>query len=168
MTVPAAGAPAADFALRDQHGALVRLSDLRGRPVLVTFFPFAFTGTCTGELRAIRELTAEYDVAVLAISCDTMFALRTFADAEGLPFSLLSDFWPHGAVATAYGVFDADRGCPLRASFIVDVDGTVRWSVVSTIAEPRDVADCRRILDELARERADVVSTHLGGPRPPA
>ena len=168
MTIPAAGAPAADFELRDQHGALVRLSNFRGRPVVVMFFPYAFTGTCTGELRAVRELQAECDVAVLAISCDTMFALRTFGETEGLRFPLLSDFWPHGAVTSAYGVFDADRGCPLRASFIIDIDGTVRWSVVTTIAESRDVGDYHRVLDELALERADVVSTHPGGPRPTA
>jgi mycoredoxin-dependent peroxiredoxin len=163
VTAPAAGYPAADFELRDQHGALVRLSDHRAGPVVIVFFPFAFTGTCTGELRDLRGLAAEPDVTVLAISCDTMFTLRTFAEAEELSFPLLSDFWPHGAVASAYGAFDADRGCPLRASFVVDLDGTVRWRVVNTIAEARDVADYRRVLDELALERADVVSTHRGG-----
>ncbi len=150
MTPTAAGAPAADIELRDQHGALVRLSDYRGGPVVVVFFPFAFTGVCTGELRALREFSTERDITVLAISCDSMFALRTFAEAEGLALPLLSDFWPHGAVATAYGVFDADRGCPLRASFVVDANGTVRWHVVSTFGEPRDVSDYRRVLDELA------------------
>ncbi len=150
MTPAAAGAPAAVFELRDQHGALVRLSDYRGGPVVVVFFPFAFTGVCTGELRALREFSTERDITVLAISCDSMFALRTFAEAEGLALPLLSDFWPHGAIATAYGVFDADRGCPLRASFVVDANGTVRWHVVSTFGEPRDVSDYRRVLDELA------------------
>jgi peroxiredoxin len=145
------GTLAPDFELRDQHGENVRLSDLRGRPVVLVFFPFAFTGVCTGELRALRDGLDGRDAAIAAVSCDSMFALRVFADQEGLEFPLLSDFWPHGAVARAYGVFDSDRGCALRGTFVIDTDGNLVWNVVNAIADAREVSDYQRVLDELAR-----------------
>jgi peroxiredoxin len=146
------GAPAPDFELPDQHGSAVRLSSLRGRPVVLAFFPFAFTGVCTGELTAIRDslIPAIGDgVSVLAASCDSMFSLRVFADTTGLEFPLLSDFWPHGAVASAYGVFDHERGCAVRGTFVVDAGGTVRWNVVNALPDARDVDDYRRVLSSL-------------------
>jgi len=93
---------APDFALRDQHGQVVRLSSFRGeKTVVVMFYPYAFSGVCTGELRAVRDrlpqLQSEH-VALLAVSCDPMFSLRAFAEADGLGFPLLSDFWPHADV----------------------------------------------------------------------
>ncbi|WP_298326990.1 redoxin domain-containing protein [Haloactinopolyspora sp.] len=147
------GAQAPDFELPDQHGAAVRLSALRGRPVVVVFFPFAFTGVCTGEMEALRDdvVPAVGDSAtVLAISCDSMFALRVFSTDRGLDFPLLSDFWPHGQVASSYGVFDADRGCAVRATFVVDAAGVVRWTVTHDLPDARNVADYRRVLAELS------------------
>jgi peroxiredoxin len=112
------GDEAPDFTLRDQFGQDVRLSDFRGRKaVVLMFFPFAFTGVCTGELSGVRDRLDEFltfDTEVLAISCDSVYALRTFAESEGLNFPLLSDWWPHGAVSTAYEVFDTGRGAPAR------------------------------------------------------
>jgi alkyl hydroperoxide reductase subunit AhpC len=78
-----------------------------------------------------------------------MFSLRVFDEREGLGFPLLSDFWPHGAVARAYGVFDEERGCALRGTFVVDRSGDVRWSVVNEIPDARS-------LDELLRALAEV------------
>ena len=116
-----------DFTLRDQHGQDVSLSSFRGRKaVVVMFYPFAFSRVCTGELCAVRDRLPTFesdDVQVLALSCDPMFALRAFAEQDGLTFPLLSDFWPHGAVARAYGVFNEERGCSDRSTFIVDKDG---------------------------------------------
>lgn len=146
------GAPAPDFELPDQHGSAVRLSSLRGRPVLLAFFPFAFTGVCTGELTAIRDSLIPAVGAgthVVAVSCDSMFSLRVFADTTGLHFPLLSDFWPHGAVASAYGVFDHERGCAVRGTFVVDAGGTVRWNVVNALPDARNVDDYRRVLSSL-------------------
>lgn len=144
---------AADFELPDQHGVPVRLSALRGRPVVVVFFPFAFTGVCTGELTAIRDelvpAVAE-SAQVVAVSCDSMFTLRAFAEANAIEFPLLSDFWPHGEVASLYGVFDADRGCAIRGTFVVDAQGVVRWNVANAIPEARDVDDYKRVLDQLS------------------
>lgn len=144
---------APDFALRDQHGQTVRLSELRGRPVVIVFYPWAFTGVCTGELSALRDDFAAFEAAgvtVLAISCDSRFALRVFAEREGLPFPLLSDFWPHGAAARAYGVFDEQAGCALRGTFVVDPDGVVRWSVVNAIPDARRLEDYKRAVAEIA------------------
>lgn len=137
------GAVAPDFTLRDQHGRGVTLSASRGqRGVLLVFFPFAFSGVCTGELHQLRDNAAriaEAGAELLAVSCDPMFALRVQADRDGLEFPLLSDFWPHGEVAASYGVLDAERGCPTRSSFLIDRAGVLRWSLHNPMGEARDV-----------------------------
>jgi len=152
------GSQAPEIALRDQHGQDVRLSDFRrggpaggerGRSVVVVFYPFAFSGICTGELCEIRDDIDAFqndDVQVLAVSCDPMHSLRAFAQAEGYNFPLLSDFWPHGAAAKAYGVFDDQRGCALRGSFLVDREGVVRWAVRHGMGEPRVLDSYRQAL----------------------
>ncbi|MEV0583693.1 peroxiredoxin [Nonomuraea sp. NPDC050310] len=132
---------APDFELKDQHGAPVRLSGLRGRRVVLVFFPLAFTGVCQGELTELAERRDEFpaDVEILAVSVDSLFTLRAWADQKGFPFPLLSDFWPHGQVARAYGVFDDDKGVARRGTFVIDGDGVILWSIVTPITEPRDV-----------------------------
>jgi peroxiredoxin len=110
----AVGLRAPDFALRDQNGVEVTLSGLTAeKNVVLVFYPFAFSGICTGELDGIRDNLGEYvadDLHLLTISCDPTYALRAWADAKGYFFPLLSDFWPHGAVARDYGVFDESTG----------------------------------------------------------
>jgi peroxiredoxin len=144
------GRPAPDFALRDQHGATVSLSSYRGgKAVVVMFYPYAFSRVCTGELAAVRDdLTAfvSDDVALVAVSCDPMFSLREFAERDGLTFPLLSDFWPHGEVARAYGVLDEERGCATRSTFIVDKQGVLRWAVHNAMPDARDLAEQVRAL----------------------
>ena len=145
------GRPAPDFELRDQHGSTFSLSEHRGvGSVVVLFYPYAFSGVCTGELNAVQqrlgELTSD-SVALVAVSCDPVFSLRAFADRDGLTFPLLSDFWPHGEVARSYGVLDEARGCPDRSSFVVGIDGQVRWSVHSPMREARDLDDLKAALD---------------------
>lgn len=153
------GASAPDFSLRDQFGQDVRLSDFRGRKsVALLFYPFAFSGICTGELTGVRDRLEEFltfDTEVLAISCDPVFSLRSFADADGLNFPLLSDFWPHGEVAQAYDVFDAERGCARRSSYVVDAEGRLRWSVHNAMAEGRDLDEHLRQLDAAVSESLD-------------
>ncbi len=110
--MPALGEAAPDFELLNQFGEPVRLSELRGRNVVLVFFPFAFSGICTGELCEIRDnlaLFEDADAVVLGISVDSKFAQRAYAEKEGYAFDLLADFWPHGAVAEQYGVFDAEQ-----------------------------------------------------------
>ncbi|MFC4061171.1 peroxiredoxin [Planomonospora corallina] len=147
------GSPAPDFELKDQHGAPVRLSDHRGRKVVLIFYPLAFTGVCNGELCALRdELVPELpeDVQVLTVSVDSVFAHRAWADQEGYDFPLLADFWPHGEVARAYGVFDEEKGVALRGTFVIDGEGVVRWRVVNPIPEARDIAEYRKVLAEIS------------------
>jgi mycoredoxin-dependent peroxiredoxin len=141
-TALAEGTAAPDFTLRDQHGVAVGLAATSTRrPVLLVFYSFAFTGVCTGELQQLeagRDRIRAAGAELLAVSCDSMFALRVFAEAEGLRFPLLSDFWPHGEVARSYGVFDAERGCAVRGTFVIDRTGQVRWRVVNPIPDARD------------------------------
>jgi peroxiredoxin len=147
----AIGTLAPDFALPDQHGRTVRLADFHGRKnVVLVFYPFAFTGVCAGELQALQaelESFRREDAEVLAVSCDSMHAQRVFSDQEGLDFPLLSDFWPHGAAARAYGVFAEDKGCALRGTFLIDRAGTVRWSVVNELPDARDLHDYVKALE---------------------
>jgi peroxiredoxin len=148
------GDRAPDFALQDQHGQTVSLASFRGeRAVALMFYPYAFSGVCSGELAAVRDNLPRFErhhAAVLAVSCDPMFALRAFADRDRLELPLLSDFWPHGAVAQAYDVFDAKRGCARRSTFVVDRDGVVRWQVHNALPDARDVAEQLAALKDLA------------------
>lgn len=150
----AVGQPAPDFELRNQHREKIRLSQFRGeRNVVVVFYPFSFTGVCTGELCSLRDDIADFDnddVTLLAISCDSAAVQARFAEAEGYTFSVLSDFWPHGAVAQAYGVFDERLGCPLRGTFVIDREGIIRWSTVNAIPDARELDDYREALAALA------------------
>lgn len=147
------GGPAPDFTLRDQFGQDVALSSFRGtKAVAILFYPFAFSGVCTGEMAGIRDRLDEFmtfDTEVVGISCDPVYSLRAFADADGLNFSLLSDFWPHGAVSRAYEVFDERLGCPRRSSYVVDRDGIVRWAVHHAMPDGRDLDEHLRQLQAL-------------------
>jgi peroxiredoxin len=135
------GSAAPDFSLKDQHGQVVTLSSFKGKKnVVILFYPYSFTGTCTGELCAMRDDLSSFQndgVELLAISCDTPFTQRVFAEKEGYNFPVLSDFWPHGAAAKAYGIFDEGRGCALRGTYIVDKEGILRWQVANAIGDAR-------------------------------
>ena len=146
------GQTAPDFTLVNQAGQKVTLSDLRGRTVVLVFYPFAFSSICTGELCDLRDRRGEFDddTVLLGISVDPKHALRVFAEQEGLGFDLLSDFWPHGAVAQQYGAFLDGPGMATRASFVIDRDGVVRWAVVNGPGEPRDPGAYRAALAEIA------------------
>jgi peroxiredoxin len=146
------GQMAPDFTVVNQRGEKVTLSELRGRKVVLVFFPFAFSGLCTGEMCDLRDRRAEFDddTVLLGISADPKHALRVFAEQEGLGFDLLSDFWPHGEVAQAYGVFLPERGMATRATFIIDREGVVAWAVINGPGETRNVSDYREALAKLA------------------
>ncbi|HET8602267.1 MAG TPA: peroxiredoxin [Segeticoccus sp.] len=153
--VPVAeGDRAPDFVLRDQHGHDVQLAGFVGqKAVLLVFYPFAFSGICTGELTAIRDDLGRFQneqVQVLAISCDPMFTLRAWSEAQGYDFPLLSDFWPHGDVARRYGVFREDGGFATRGTFLLDRAGVLRWSLVNGPGEARDLSGYHEALAALA------------------
>jgi alkyl hydroperoxide reductase subunit AhpC len=132
----------------------VKLSSFRGaKNVVLVFYPLAFSPVCSGELCAMREDFPEVnrdDVELLTVSVDHMFAHRAWAEQENFQFGLLADFWPHGAVAREYGVFDEDRGVALRGTFVIDKAGIVRWKVVNPIPQARDIADYQKALAALA------------------
>ncbi|WP_400998338.1 peroxiredoxin [Agromyces sp. GXQ0307] len=147
------GALAPEFALPDQHGAPRRLADRRGvRPVVLAFVPFAFSRTCTrelGELDAARPMFDAAGAELLVASVDSKHALRAWADELGVGLSLLSDFWPHGAVASAYGAFDELAGFARRASFAIGADGVIRSSFEAPPGEARPLAAYRGALASL-------------------
>lgn len=147
------GAEAPEFTLKDQNGQEVTLSDFRGtRNVLLVFYPLAFTGTCQGELCSVRDNLNDFvndSVQVLTISVDSSPAHKVWAEREGYDFPLLADFWPHGAVAQAYGVFNPDRGFADRGTFIVDKAGIVRFAEHYGPGQPRDQDAWRTALSAL-------------------
>ena len=138
----AVGAQAPDFTLRDQNGQPVTLSAFRGKKnVLLVFFPLAFTGICQGELDYVRDHLPEFendDTATLAISVGPPPTHKIWAMQSGFGFPVLSDFWPHGAVAQAYGVFNADAGFANRGTFVIDRDGVIRFAECKEPGEARD------------------------------
>ena len=147
------GAVAPAFTLPDQHRQPVSLGDYRDRKnVVLVFYPAALSPVCGNELSAIQDQvdTLQNDeVQVLTVSVDSVFAHRVWAERDGFGFPLLSDFWPHGAVASAYGVFDAEAGVARRGTFIIDREGIVRWQVVNDIPDARDLATYQSVLATL-------------------
>jgi mycoredoxin-dependent peroxiredoxin len=136
------GAKAPEFTLRDFNRQEVSLaSQLGSKNVLLVFYPFAFSGTCQGELCQLRDELATYssaDVQVLGVSVDTPFTLKVWAEQQGYEFPLLSDFWPHGEVAKKYGVFNEGGGMANRGTFLIDRTGVVRFAQVNGPGEARD------------------------------
>ena len=149
----AIGSMAPDFELVNQHGQKVSLSSYQGKKnVVVIFYPFAFSGICTGELCALRDDLAPFqneNVQLLAISCDSMFTQRIFAEQEGYKFPVLADFWPHGAAAKAYGIFNEELGCAMRGTFIIDKEGILRWQVINGLGDARNIADYKTAISAL-------------------
>jgi peroxiredoxin len=144
---------APDFTVKNQFGQEITLSSFTGKKnVVLTFYPFSFTGTCTGELCDLRDnlnVFQNENVELLAISCDSPFTQKVFAEKENYSFNLLADFWPHGAVAQAYGVFDAEKGCAIRGTFIINKEGKLTWSVINGIGEGRNFHDYQEALAKL-------------------
>ena len=148
------GDPAPDFTLKDQDGNDVTLSSFRdSKNVVLVFYPFTFTGVCEGELCSLRDDLSAFETnaaQVLALSCDTRHAQKQWAEREGFTFPVLSDFWPHGAVAQAYGVFNEALGCANRATFVIDKRGNVVDTFASpNLGTPRDKAAYEAALEKL-------------------
>lgn len=147
------GALAPDFTLRDQNNEVVTLSSFRGqKAVLLVFYPLAFTGICTGELCVVRDDLSTFqndDVQVVTVSVDSPYAHKVFAEREGYQFPLLSDFWPHGAAAQQYGVFNERAGIANRGTFLIDRDGVVRFAEMNEPSEGRDAQRWREAIKEV-------------------
>jgi peroxiredoxin len=135
------GSEAPDFTLRDENGEEVSLSSLRGRNVVLIFFPAAFSGICTKELHTTTGLAERYDAAgadVYGVSVDSPYALKAWKRDEGLNAKFLSDFHPKGAVADMYGAYIPEAGVATRATFVIDKDGKVAHKMVNHPGEQRN------------------------------
>jgi mycoredoxin-dependent peroxiredoxin len=147
------GTPAPDVTLKDQNNQEITLSDFRGRKaVLLVFYPLAFSGTCQGELAEIKDNLSAYaneQVQVLTVSVDSAYSHKVWADREGYDFPLLADFWPHGAVAQAYGVFYEQAGFANRGTFVIDKEGVIRYAHMQGPGAARDQKTWRDTLSEI-------------------
>ena len=147
------GDHAPDFDLVNQYGENVKLSEFRGKkPVVLVFYPLSFSGICTGELCEIRDNFARFensDVELLAVSVDSKFVQKQFAEHEGYKFSVLADFWPHGAVAKQYGVFLEEAGISNRATFVIDKEGVLVSKFVTAPGQARSLDEYDRALASL-------------------
>ena len=131
MTV---GSPAPSFELYDQDRNPVSLDSLKGSKALVVFIPFPFTGICDDETCMIRDNLAslsDLDAKVVIVTVHALPVTKKWADENGFTFPVLSDYWPHGETAKAYGAFNDDRGSSNRYTFVLDEDGIVR-EVINT------------------------------------
>jgi peroxiredoxin len=148
------GTVAPDFTLRDGTGGEVRLADLRGRPVVVVFYPLDWSPGCSQQLDLYRQELAEFEArgaALVAISVDSVYSHGAWAAVRGIPFPLLSDFAPHGEVARRYGVWRDADGHSERAVFVIDAEGVIRASFVSPyLHHLPDFDELLAALDEVA------------------
>ena len=144
---------APDFTLPNQFGEQATLSSFRGvKPVVVVFYPLSFSGICTGELCEIRDNFDHFErsgVELLAISVDSKFVQKIFAEQEGYKFSVLADFWPHGKVAQDYGVFLEEHGIANRATFVIDKDGVLVAKFVTAVGQARSLEEYDKALAAL-------------------
>jgi len=149
----AVGEVAPDFTLKDQNNQDVSLAAFKGRKaVLLVFYPLAFTGTCQGELTEIRDRLPLYEneaVQVLTVSVDSTYSHKVWSLQQGFQFPLLADFWPHGGVAAAYGVFDSATGRANRGTFLIDREGVIRFAEELGPREPRDQQAWQQALSDL-------------------
>jgi len=138
----AVGTEAPDFTLKDQNNQSVTLSSYRGvKNVLLVFFPLAFTGICTSEFAAVRDELPKFqndEVETIGISVGPAVTHKIWSAQNGYLFPILSDFWPHGAIADEYGVLNKDNGTPNRGTFVIDKAGVIRWAEMNQPGQPRD------------------------------
>jgi len=148
------GDDAPNFSLVNQHGETVTLSDFAGKkPVVLVFYPLSFSGVCTGELCELRDNFGTFErenVELLAISVDSKYVQKVFAEQEGYNFSVLADFWPHGAVARTYEVFLEEAGISNRATFVIDKAGKLVAKFVTAPGQPRSLQEYQKALESLS------------------
>ena len=147
------GDPAPNFTLINQFGESVSLSDFKGKKnVVVVFYPLSFSGVCTGELCELRDNFAQFasaEVELLAVSVDSKFVQKRFAEQEGYEFNVLADFWPHGGVAQEYGVFIEEAGIATRATFVINKVGVLVAKFVTAPGQARSLDEYQKALAAL-------------------
>jgi peroxiredoxin len=130
------GTRAPEFTLKTTPDQQVSLSDFRGQPVILAFYPADWSLVCSDQMALYNEILPEFrrhQAELLGISVDGAWCHSAFATDRKLHFPLLADFEPKGAVARAYGVYRASDGFSERALFVIDGDGVIRWSYVSPV-----------------------------------
>jgi len=153
----APGTPAPDFTLPGGSGGTISLSDFRGQPVVLVFYPADWSRVCGDQVVLYNEILPifeEYQAKLLGISVDGVWCHKAFAEAHNLDFPLLADFEPKGAVARAYGVYREEDGTSERALFVVDAEGIVHWSYVSPIGVNPGANGILAALDALQVKRS--------------
>jgi len=151
--LPGIGKIAPDFVLKDQNGADFRLSELRGKRVLLSFHPLAWTEVCAKQMQALEEnrgVLESLNTIAIGLSVDTVPSKKAWADHLGIKaVRLLSDFWPHGQVARAYGIFREKNGFSERANIIVDVNGKIVFVKVYEIRQLPDIGEIIGVIKAL-------------------
>jgi peroxiredoxin len=150
-----AGAEAPDFTLRDQDGSEVSLSDLKGKTVVLVFYPLDFSPVCTDQLNVYQEVLSELEergATLIGISIDSAFAHKAFQQHLGVTIPLLADFHPKGEVAREYGVYNEKHGVTDRALVMIGPDGKVLWSYKSP--SPLEIPGANLIFDALKEHAA--------------
>ena len=149
----APGTTAPDFELRSTPDQLLRLSELRGKPVVLAFYPADWSPVCGDQMALYNEMRqefAEFDAQLLGISVDGVWCHAAFAKARKLHFPLLADFEPKGAVSRAYGAYRTGEGISERALFVLDADGVIRWSYLSPVGVNPGADGIFKALESLA------------------
>jgi peroxiredoxin len=150
-----AGTPAPDFALRNQDGETVSLQDLRGKTVVLVFYPLDFSRVCTDQLSVYQEVLSDLEskgATLYGISIDSAFTHKAFQKHLGITIPLLADFHPKGEVARKYGVYNEDRGHSERALVLISPDGIVQWAYRAPT--PLEIPGANLIFDALDQPRA--------------
>jgi peroxiredoxin len=156
-----AGVPAPDFALSSAPDQIIRLSDLRGRPVILVFYPADWSPVCGDQVALYNEILPEfreYGAEIVGISVDSVWCHAAFSRDRHLHFPLLADFEPKGAVARSYGVYRDGDGTSERALFVLDGNGVIRWSYCSPIGVNPGADGILNALDSFADRSQDAAS----------
>jgi mycoredoxin-dependent peroxiredoxin len=147
------GQPAPDFKLKDQNQKEISLKDLRGKNVVLAFYPLDFSPVCSKEHACFKDDLSDFsnlNAEVLGISVDSAWAHKAFAEKLGIQYSLLADFHPKGDVAKKFGLYLEDKGITNRATVIIDREGTVRYVKVYDIPQQRDNKELVDVLNKLS------------------
>jgi peroxiredoxin len=149
------GVVAPDFVLAADPGKLLRLSDLRGQPVVLVFYPADWSPVCGDQLSLYNEILAEFgrfNARLIGISVDGPFCHAAFRKLRNLDITLASDFEPKGAVSRQYGAYNSEGGFSQRAIFVLDAEGIIRWSYLSPISVNPGADGILAALEELAQK----------------
>jgi peroxiredoxin len=148
-----AGVPAPDFTLQATPDQKLSLADFRGKPVILAFYPEDWSPVCSDQLALYQELLPEFarfDAELIGISVDGIWCHLAFAKDRNLHFPLLSDFEPKGEISRAYNAYRASDGTSERALFVIDANGSIRWSYVSPVGINPGADGILRALEGLA------------------